>query len=204
MRVTEQLIRTPVGALSVTARADGSAEVRWRGDPAPAAGPRASGPADPAATMRLARSVAAWIAGDMGALRHAALPAGTPWQRACWSAARRIPAGQTRTYLWLARQACRALQRPASHAPALARAAGQAMRRNPAPILVPCHRVVSAGGMGGYAGTADPRSVQLKRKRWLLALESSIAGGRRNSSRAQRHPHRLAAPACRRRQETPT
>ena len=46
------------------------------------------------------------------------------------------------------------------------------MRRNPAPIVVPCHRVVSASGIGGYAGTDDLRSQSLARKRWLLALES--------------------------------
>jgi methylated-DNA-[protein]-cysteine S-methyltransferase len=49
------------------------------------------------------------------------------------------------------------------------------MRRNPAPIVVPCHRVVSASGIGGYAGSDDPRSGQVARKRWLIAIESGAA-----------------------------
>lgn len=180
MRRPRPLVRTPVGRLAATVRTNGSVDVRWsseratrtRACRAPAAGTGAAAHVDLAATARLANRIAQWIAGDMGALRGAPLPSGTPWQRACWSAARRIPAGQTRTYLWLAQQACRALGRPQAHAHALARAAGQAMRRNPAPLVVPCHRVVSAHGMGGYAGSDNPRSVQLARKRWLLALES--------------------------------
>jgi len=44
---------------------------------------------------------------------------------------------------------------------------------------VPCHRVVSASGLGGYAGSDNPRSPQIARKRWLLELES--ARGRREA-----------------------
>lgn len=131
-----------------------------------------SAAADSRASAALAARIRRWLRGDPSALRDAPLPRGTRWQVACWRAARRIPHGQVRTYLWLAREACRELGRPASAAPPLARAAGQAMRRNPAPIVVPCHRVVSASGIGGYAGTDDLRSQSLARKRWLLALES--------------------------------
>ncbi|MBU3729629.1 MAG: methylated-DNA--[protein]-cysteine S-methyltransferase [Phycisphaerales bacterium] len=168
---------------------DGAVRVDWTGAAADGrAGPRAcrtgdraehpactaeAPQADVRASAALAASVARWIAGDAGALRGAPLPRGTPWQVACWRAARRIPYGETRTYLWLAREACRELGRPASAAPALARAAGQAMRRNPVPIVVPCHRVVSATGLGGYAGSDDPGSPQIARKRWLLELESA-------------------------------
>jgi methylated-DNA-[protein]-cysteine S-methyltransferase len=160
-------IDTPVGTVQVSVAPDGAVRVDW--------GARRTDAADARASAALAASIRRWIGGDAGALEDAPLPHGTPWQVACWRAARRIPHGQTRTYLWLAREACRELRRPASAAPALARAAGQAMRRNPAPIVVPCHRVVSASGIGGYAGSDKPRSRQIARKRWLLAIESGTA-----------------------------
>ena len=159
-------IETPVGMIRVRVGTDGSVQVDWRD------GDAGAHDLDVRASTALADSIRMWIRGDGGALRGAPLPRGTQWQVACWRAALRIPRGETRTYLWLAREACRSLGRPASAAPALARAAGQAMRRNPAPIVVPCHRVVSASGLGGYAGSDDPRSRSLARKRWLLALES--------------------------------
>ena len=56
--------------------------------------------------------------------------------------------------------------------PKAMRAAGQAMRKNPLVILTPCHRVVGTSGkLHGFAGTTDPKSVQLKRKAFLLNLE---------------------------------
>ena len=70
----------------------------------------------------------------------------------------RIPYGSVSTY---GEVASRAGSRRA------ARAAGNALRRNPIPILVPCHRVIrSGGGLGGYAGRED-------RKAFLLSLEGS-------------------------------
>ena len=51
---------------------------------------------------------------------------------------------------------------------------GQANRVNPIPILIPCHRVVAAGGFGGYSGGEG-----LDTKRWLLALESGGIDGER-------------------------
>ena len=79
-----------------------------------------------------------------------------PWQRRVLAAARRIPYGRTATY---GRVAARAGE------PNAARAVGQAMARNPVPILVPCHRVTATGGLGGFGG-----GLGLKRR--LLALES--------------------------------
>ncbi|HEX6313110.1 MAG TPA: methylated-DNA--[protein]-cysteine S-methyltransferase [Acidimicrobiia bacterium] len=53
--------------------------------------------------------------------------------------------------------------------PGAARAVGSAMATNPVPILVPCHRVVAADGIGGYGGGLD-------RKRALLAIEGVVVG----------------------------
>lgn len=86
-------------------------------------------------------------------------PSGTPFQRRVWQALRAIPRGTTRGYGELAR--------------ALAtspRAIGGACARNPIPILIPCHRVVSAdGGLAGYSGGEGAET-----KLYLLRLEGAL------------------------------
>jgi methylated-DNA-[protein]-cysteine S-methyltransferase len=95
-----------------------------------------------------------WLGGREDSFVDVPTPAGTPFQVACWEACRRIPRGETRTYAWLA---------AAAGNPAAVRAAGQAMRRNPLPIVVPCHRVVAAGGRpGGFSGSCGEDSMALK------------------------------------------
>ena len=107
--------------------------------------------------------VLAWLGGADDAFPDVPLPDGTDFQRRCWAACRRIPRGETRTYAWLAAEA---------GSPGAARAAGQAMRRNPLPIVVPCHRVTGSGGwLGGYAGEAGRDDCAVARKRFLLSVE---------------------------------
>lgn len=68
----------------------------------------------------------------------------TEFQKKVWAACSTIPAGETRTYQWLAKKI--------GH-PKAARAVGAALGQNPYAPKVPCHRVVrSDGGMGGYSG----------------------------------------------------
>ena len=94
------------------------------------------------------------------------LSRGTRFQRAAWQAVRSIPYGETRSYAWVASQACRA-ERPER----AARAAGRAMATNPVPIIVPCHRVVgSDGSLTGFGGGLDM-------KRRLLEMEASNCPG---------------------------
>jgi methylated-DNA-[protein]-cysteine S-methyltransferase len=84
---------------------------------------------------------------------------GTPFERAVWDAIAAIPYGETATYGEIAAQAGQ---------PDAARAVGVACNRNPLPIVVPCHRVVGAGGkLVGFGGG-------LPRKRFLLALEARV------------------------------
>jgi methylated-DNA-[protein]-cysteine S-methyltransferase len=74
-----------------------------------------------------------------------------------------IPHGETRTYAWVAR-------RIGKFSP---RAVGQALKRNPFPIIVPCHRVVGTGdALGGFMGSTDPDQPELRLKKWLLELEN--------------------------------
>jgi methylated-DNA-[protein]-cysteine S-methyltransferase len=85
-------------------------------------------------------------------------PSGTPFQLRVWNALTSIPAGQSTTYGALARLLGTA-----------ARAVGQACGSNPLPILIPCHRVVAAQGLGGFmhASSGAPLDV----KAWLLTHE---------------------------------
>jgi methylated-DNA-[protein]-cysteine S-methyltransferase len=86
------------------------------------------------------------------------LSSATAFQHEVWQLTRLIPYGETRSYSWVAEKLGRA---------GAGRAVGQALTRNPLPIIVPCHRVVAKdGGLGGYRGG-------LAKKRYLLQLESA-------------------------------
>ena len=64
-----------------------------------------------------------------------------------------IPFGETRTYAWVAKRIGR---------PKAVRAVGQALRKNPYPLIIPCHRVIkSDGSFGKYAGKDDGRKSEL-------------------------------------------
>ena len=83
---------------------------------------------------------------------------GTPFQKRLWAALCEIPRGRTMTYGALARQLG-----------GEARAVGQACGDNRLPIVIPCHRVVAANGIGGFAHATG--GYLLEAKRWLLAHE---------------------------------
>ena len=105
----------------------------------------------------VARRLNDYFAGDLGALGAVAVDAGgTSFQRRVWSALRRIPPGETRSYAELAR---------GIGCPGAARAVGAANGANPVALVIPCHRVIGADGrLTGYA-------AGVRRKRWLLAHE---------------------------------
>jgi methylated-DNA-[protein]-cysteine S-methyltransferase len=86
------------------------------------------------------------------------LSAATAFQREVWEATKLILYGETKSYAWVAKQ----IKRPRA-----ARAVGQALSRNPLPIIIPCHRVIASDGrLGGFTGG-------LEMKRELLSLEAS-------------------------------
>lgn len=86
-----------------------------------------------------------------------------PFRRAVFEALRRTEVGETLTYGDLALRAGR---------PGPARAVGQALKKNPVPILVPCHRVVGAGWRGGYSfpGGLDAKARLLDLERAILEV----------------------------------
>ncbi|WP_265443334.1 methylated-DNA--[protein]-cysteine S-methyltransferase [Flexivirga meconopsidis] len=102
------------------------------------------------------RQLDEYFAGDRKAFDLPLRAHGTQFQQVVWQALREIPYGETWSYGQLAAH----IGRPTS-----SRAVGLANGRNPISIVVPCHRVIGAGGsMTGYGGG-------IERKQWLLGLE---------------------------------
>ncbi|MFC1983710.1 methylated-DNA--[protein]-cysteine S-methyltransferase [Chloroflexota bacterium] len=81
----------------------------------------------------------------------------THFRREVWKITRLIPYGETRSYAWVAEQ----IKKPRA-----VRAVGQALSKNPLPIIIPCHRVVTSDGkLSGFSGGVEM-------KRYLLSLET--------------------------------
>jgi methylated-DNA-[protein]-cysteine S-methyltransferase len=94
---------------------------------------------------------------------------GSKHQLDVWQEMQAIPAGETRTYGEIA-------EAIGSNA----RAVGTACGKNPIPLIVPCHRIVAANGLGGFMG--GKRDDPLAIKRWLLAHEGAIEGALADNS----------------------
>ena len=89
-------------------------------------------------------------------------PGGTQFQQTVWAEISKITRGQTQTYGWVAKKI--------KSAP---RAVGQACGANRYPLIIPCHRIISATGIGGFAhqdGDGFHRNV----KKWLLDHEGVV------------------------------
>lgn len=115
-------------------------------------------PRDANALGRFTREIAEYLGGERRKFSFAIAQEGTPFQNKVWAALRTIPYGTTISYGELARWV--------GH-PNAYRACGTANGRNQIAIVVPCHRVVAAGGkLGGYGG-------ELWRKEWLLQREGA-------------------------------
>ena len=101
---------------------------------------------DPDPFIEVQECIQRYADGDVTALDKIELDlsAAPPFYRAAWNACRSIPAGETRSYSWLAAEAGN---------PLAMRAAGQAMAKNRFPLIIPCHRVIASDGdLGGYGG----------------------------------------------------
>jgi methylated-DNA-[protein]-cysteine S-methyltransferase len=106
---------------------------------------------------RVERQLREYGEGKRASFTFPVTPQGSAFDQKVWNALRRIPYGRTATYGQIARRIGK---------PSAARAVGAANGRNPIPIVIPCHRVVSSGGkLGGYGG-----GLALKRR--LLDLEA--------------------------------
>jgi methylated-DNA-[protein]-cysteine S-methyltransferase len=87
---------------------------------------------------------------------------GSAFQQRVWDAIRAIPRGTVRTYGQVAK-----------HIGSAPRAVGQACGANWFPLVIPCHRVTAAGGLGGFSKQNDENGFHLSVKRWLLLHEGA-------------------------------
>jgi methylated-DNA-[protein]-cysteine S-methyltransferase len=159
------VITSPLGALYLAANTHGLCSLNFGVSQAEFIGqldPLARTRRNPSALAPFTAQLRAYFSGERRQFDLALdLRRLTPFQRKVLQTARRIPAGATWTY----GQIAQAIGRPRA-----SRAVGQALGRNPVPIVVPCHRVVtSRGGLGGYSGGGG-----LESKRFLLALEGAL------------------------------
>jgi methylated-DNA-[protein]-cysteine S-methyltransferase len=92
--------------------------------------------------------------------------AGSAFQQKVWAAISAIPRGSVRTYGQVAK-----------HVGSAPRAVGQACGANWFPLVIPCHRVTAAGGLGGFSNHDDENGFHLSVKRWLLTHEGAAASG---------------------------
>lgn len=153
-------VPSPLGSLTVTATATAIVKLDWGG--------RGARPADvdmppEAATLlaEAARQLELYFQDGKHAFDLPLEPAGTAFQRAVWDFMLAIPAGRTRSY----GEAATAI----GSGPIDSRAVGSACGANPIPVIIPCHRILAAGGdAGGYSGKGG-----LETKRWLLRHEGA-------------------------------
>jgi methylated-DNA-[protein]-cysteine S-methyltransferase len=154
-------IEIPVGQVSVACSAAGVARVRFGAPPAV----REPGPADaPGGLLSAARDQLSEYFG--GTRRAFDLPldwgsAARERREVLCLLAETVGYGETITYGSLAQRD----ERPEIDA----RAVGGIMASNPIPVIVPCHRVVAADGLGGFSGGSGPEL-----KRWLLTFEGAL------------------------------
>jgi methylated-DNA-[protein]-cysteine S-methyltransferase len=145
---------TPFGVVGVRTAAGAIAEIAYL--------PRSAATLAPADALaeRACRQIERYL--DDPAFRWdlPLAPAGTEFRRRVWRKIAAIPMGRVRPYGALAKELGSA-----------ARAVGQACGDNPFPLVIPCHRVVAAGGLGGFAHRAGGYTVSVKR--WLLAHEGA-------------------------------
>ncbi|NJC68849.1 methylated-DNA--[protein]-cysteine S-methyltransferase [Planosporangium thailandense] len=147
-------LSTPIGEVSVAADDEAVCRVRFGRQEGPPGGP------DNRLVVAAAAQLEEYFAGRRTAFDvPLADVGGTDFERAVWAALSTIPYGETRTYGQIA---------DAVGDRGAARAVGMACNRNRLPVLLPCHRVVGAGGkLVGFGGG-------LRRKRLLLELEARV------------------------------
>ena len=153
----QRVIDTPLGPVRIARTARGLAGLWFEGQKHHPGELQVPHRDDDPLLREAARQIAQYFAGERSDFELPLDLPGTPFQLSVWQALLRIPAGNTRSYGTVAMDV---------GAPAAVRAVGAAVGRNPASLVVPCHRVLGRdGSLTGYAGGVE-------RKQALLALES--------------------------------
>jgi len=142
----QRSLHTPVGDITVSEEDGAIVALDWGW---------ARDQGDSALLRQAKEQLDAYFDGTLTAFALPLAPQGTPFRQKVWRALCDIPYGETRTY--------KDIVAVAGGSP---RAVGQANGHNPIPLIIPCHRVVAIGHLGGYSGGDG-----LETKRWLLDLE---------------------------------
>ncbi|MBF0142955.1 MAG: methylated-DNA--[protein]-cysteine S-methyltransferase [Magnetococcales bacterium] len=148
---------SPLGPIRVATRRGAVVALAW-GD-LPLSPPATEG-SEPGVVAQVARWLGFYFSGREPPPLPPLDPPGTPFQCRVWETLRGIPPGETRTYGELARRL--------GSSP---RAVGAAAGANPIPLLIPCHRLVAKGGLGGFSGHGG-----IATKRRLLDFEAGRWG----------------------------
>jgi methylated-DNA-[protein]-cysteine S-methyltransferase len=163
VRALDAVVRTPFGAVGIGTAGLGTedeciAQIVYLPPGTPAVTPKNR------LAERAARQVQAYLHDPTATFELPLQPVGTRFQRRVWDAIEAIPSGRVLSYGEVAR---RLRSGP--------RAVGQACGANWFPLAIPCHRVVSSSGLGGFARNDDGFHVAIKR--WLLAHEGVELAG---------------------------
>jgi methylated-DNA-[protein]-cysteine S-methyltransferase len=145
-------IESPVGRLAIMADDAAILAIEWHES-------RGGNAAPTPLLAEAIRQLRAYFAGELSEFDLPLTPQGSDFEQRVWAAMRAIPYGATRSYGELA-----------SDIGSIPRAVGRACGRNPIPIIIPCHRVLSKTGLGGYSGSGGVGT-----KHRLLALEGVVA-----------------------------
>jgi len=148
--------QTPFGAFGIRCDADTLREITFL-EPTVLAQIKFEQKKSPLAT-EVCKQLAAYFADAQFQFDLPLQPVGTPHQSKVWQAISAIPLGQTRYYGDLAKSLYSS-----------ARAVGGACGSNPIPIIIPCHRVLSKSGLGGFMQQRTGHALDIKR--WLLHHE---------------------------------
>ena len=163
MKVTTPY-QSPFGTLEIEASAEGISAIRWplasdthQRDPYLTIDP--AGSSENPLLEKAKTQLDEYFEGAREAFDLPLSLMGTPFQQLVWNALEAIPFGTTESYGAIAN----AIGRPRA-----VRAVGRAIGCNPVPLIIPCHRVIGAGGkLTGFSGGLD-------RKRWLLKRENAL------------------------------
>ena len=140
-------VDSPLGALTLTAQNGAITGLRW-----------GNGPRDETSLLKAAEEqLAAYFSGELQVFDLPLAPEGSAFQKSVCAEIAAIPYGETRRYGELAKRLGVTPQ-----------AVGQGCGGNPLPILIPCHRVLAANGLGGYSGAGG-----VETKVWLLRHEGA-------------------------------
>jgi methylated-DNA-[protein]-cysteine S-methyltransferase len=152
-------VKTPFGALGIRTDGEVVSEIVFLPKSVTALAPRTK------LAEKAVKQISRYLDDPLFRFKLPLKEVGTPFQQRVWGAIASIPCGKTLSYGAIARQIRTG-----------PRAVGQACGANWFPLVVPCHRVVASGGLGGFGNQdGDENGFHLTIKRWLLKHEGIVA-----------------------------